>query len=141
MKVKCDIGIASKASIVSLVCMCVCIQAAVVRSEANICSMVMIRCLSTLRDRETAYVSVNGETCWTKTDILGTRGSQMCGGFYKEERFRVTGCYVTLPATWGDPAPLTVRVWTNLDMRANDESFGIDNVVVTKIEEGNAGEM
>merc|ERR1712032_1006771 len=27
-------------------------------------------------DREDAYVSVNGKTCWTKTNILGTGGTQ-----------------------------------------------------------------
>ena len=87
----------------------------------------------TLRDNEDAYVSVNGKTCWTRTDVLGTVGTQQCGGFFKEEGFRVRGCYATLSASEG----LTVRVWTNLDGAANDESFGINNVVITKIEEGN----
>ena len=32
--------------------------------------------------------------------------------------------------------PLTVRVWTSLDGDASDESFGIDNVVIAKLEEG-----
>ena len=34
------------------------------------------------------------------------------------------------------PAQLMVRVWTSLDGDASDESFGIDNVVITKLEEG-----
>ena len=85
------------------------------------------------RDNEDAYVSVNDVVCWIKTDILATRGTQQCGGRFKEERFRVTGCYVTLPKTLGDDnAPLTVRVWTNLDQEADDESFGIDNVVISE---------
>ena len=50
-----------------------------------------------LRDNEDAYVSVNGETCWSKTNLLGTIGTQECGGgCFKEESFRVTGCYVAL---------------------------------------------
>ena len=77
---------------------------------------------------------MNGKTCWTRTDVLGTVGTQQCGGFFKEERFRVTGCDVTVLSWW-----LTVRVWTSLDGPADDESFGIGNVVITKIQEGNFG--
>ena len=74
-------------------------------------------------------MSVNGKTCWTKTNILGTVGTQQCGGVFKEERFRVSGCFVTL--TGARPQiPLTVRVWTSLDGDPTDESFGIDNVVI-----------
>ena len=87
---------------------------------------------TTLRDNEDAYVSVNDKVCWIKTDILATRGTQQCGGRFKEERFRVTGCYVTLPETSEPTVPLTVRVWTNLDGEADDESFGIDNVVISE---------
>ena len=90
---------------------------------------------STLRDSEDAYVSVNGETCWTKTAIAGTSGTQQCGGFFKEERFRVTGCDITLSGSEEANIPLTVRVWTNLDGGADDESFGIDNVVIAKRQE------
>ena len=86
------------------------------------------RCSWCCRDNENAFVSVNGDTCWTKTDILATRGTQQCGGFFKEERFRVTGCYVDLAPS----QTLTVRVWTDLDGNANDESFGIDNVVISE---------
>ena len=86
----------------------------------------------TLRDNEDAYVSVNGKTCWTKT-MSGRDGTQQCGGFFKEESFRVTGCYVTVSFE------LKVRVWTSLDGAADDESFGISNVIITKILEGNLG--
>ena len=94
-------------------------------------------CLSifTLRDNEAAYVSVNDKTCWTKTDIFAKNGEQLCGGIFKEETFRVTGCFVTLPAS-EEKVPMTVRVWTNLDGDADDESFGIDNVVVRAIQTG-----
>ena len=75
-------------------------------------------------------MSVNGKTCWTKTGAIGTSGAQTCGGFFKEEKFRVTGCYITLSPASGGVVPLTVRVWTNLDGEATDESFGIDNFVL-----------
>ena len=79
-------------------------------------------------------MSVNGKTCWTKAKAVGTNGAQICGGFFKEEKFRVTGCYITLSASDDtDVVPLTVRVWTNLDGEANDESFGIDNFIIAKL--------
>lgn len=80
-------------------------------------------------------MSVNGKTCWSKTNIVGTSGTQECGGFYKEERFPVTGCSVTL----GVNEPLMVRVWTSLDSDAGDESFGIGNVVIQLLSEGYCG--
>tara|TARA_B110000444_G_scaffold208044_1_gene202270 strand:- start:296 stop:583 length:288 start_codon:yes stop_codon:yes gene_type:complete len=79
-----------------------------------------------LRDNEDAYVAVNGKTCWSKNNLVGTIGTQECGGAFKEESFRVTGCYVAVE----ESAPLTVRVWTSLDADASDESFAIDTVVV-----------
>ena len=82
-------------------------------------------------------MSLNGETCWTKT-MSALDGTQLCGGIYLEEIFPVTGCFVTLSGSEGN-IPLTVHVWTNLDGAANDESFGIDNVVITKILESNSG--
>ena len=51
----------------------------------------------------------------------------MCGGVWKDEASPVTGCTGALSSA----GPLTVRVWTTLNQDANDESFGIDNVVVT----------
>ena len=79
-------------------------------------------------------MSVNGENCWSKV-MLATDGTQQCGGFFKEETFRVTGCLITLLETSESTlVPLTVRVGSNLDGEANDESFAIDNVVVTKLE-------
>ena len=86
------------------------------------------------RDNEDAHVSVNGKTCWTKAKAVGTDGEQICGGFFKEEKFRVTGCYITLSASDTGVNPLTVRVWTNLDGEANDESFGIDNFIIAKLQ-------
>ena len=62
-------------------------------------------------------------------------GKQTCGiSSGNEMRLRVTGCTATLS---GDgERPLVVRVWTNLDTGAHEESFGIDNVVVKKIYPG-----
>ena len=79
-------------------------------------------------------MSVNGKTCWSKTGLVGTSGIQECGGFFKEERLRVTGCYATLE----ENMPMTVRVWTSLDADALDESFAIDNVVIQLIGKGNS---
>ena len=93
-------------------------------------------CDPILRDNENAYVSVNGKTCWSKT-MSALDGTQQCGGFFKEEMFRVTGCYVTLSGS-EVKLPVTVRVWTDLDGDAADESFAIGNVV---IEEGIAKQM
>ena len=78
-------------------------------------------------------MSLNGKTCWTKSKMVGTSGTQQCGGFFKEESVRVTGCYITLPSSSSQFQPLTVRVWTNLDGAADDESFGIDNVLIEKL--------
>ena len=89
----------------------------------------------TLRDNEDAYMSVNGKRCWTKTGLVGTSGTQQCGGVFKEERFPVTGCFATLE----EGMPLTVRVWTSLDGDAGDESFAIDNVVIRAIGKGSPG--
>ena len=44
----------------------------------------------------------------------------------------MTGCYITLPE---GSETLTLRIWTNLDSEANDESFGIDNVLVQKAQQ------
>ena len=73
--------------------------------------------------------------CWKKT-AGGIAGTQLCGGWFREEVFRVTGCYITLSASAGTSVPLTVRVWTNLDGDADDESFGIDNVRISELKEG-----
>ena len=83
-------------------------------------------------------MSVNGKTCWSQTNVRGTVGNQLCGGVFKEEIFRVTGCYATLSSLEGK-MPLTVRVWTSLDGDPDDESFGIDNVVITKLLDGQCG--
>ena len=94
------------------------------------------------RDNEGAYVSVNDDICWKKTGIIGSSGKQLCGATGKQSRekvFQVRNCYVELSGAPEEKVPLTVYLWTNLDGTSDEESFGIDNVVITKIEEeGNA---
>ena len=90
------------------------------------------------RDDEYAYVSVNGKLCWSykPSHITSSKGSHQCGGQFStihkgyETVFAVTDCMARLVGSGNQP--LTVRVWTNLDGNARDESFGIDNVVITK---------
>ena len=83
---------------------------------------------------------MNDKTCAIKQNLVGTTGKQLCGGWYKEEVFLVKGCRVNLSAAPGVDVPLTVRIWTDLDGDAHDESFGIDNVVVARVtEEGYRG--
>ena len=74
-------------------------------------------------------MSVNGKECWSKV-LSGKVGSQVCGRSnnpeYVEERF-----VVTCQATVLDGA-LTVRVHAELNSGVHDETFAIDNVVITK---------
>ena len=90
-------------------------------------------------------MSVNDNVCWKKTGIVGNSGKQLCGTTGKQSRekvFRVKNCYVELSAAIKATVPLTVHLWTNLDGEAGEESFGIDNVVITKLEEeGNTREI
>ena len=80
------------------------------------------------RDGERAHVSVNGKECWRKTFHESWEGTQVCGvSRWKDEASPVTGCTGALSSA----GPLTVRVWTSLNEEATNESFGIDNVVVT----------
>ena len=80
---------------------------------------------------------MNDKTCLIKSDLIGSAGTQVCGDGdeFKEELFRVRGCYITLSAASQALVPLTVRVWTNLDEDAENESFGIDNVLVSHFRE------
>ena len=100
-----------------------------------------------LRDDEDAFVSVNGNTCWTKTLSHNDPGTHECGsnghlgGFINAHEFTENSYRVTCTEELSGPdnRELTVRVWTNLDDNAHDESFGIDNVVVTRIPAGPSG--
>merc|ERR1712159_649953 len=79
-------------------------------------------------DNEAAIVQVNSKTCFSKRMSAGS-GKQLCGqkhGGWHEERIKVT---CTGDAKNGQ---FTVRVYTTLNSAANDESFGIDNVVLKK---------
>ena len=84
-------------------------------------------------------MSMNERKCAIKQNLLGTNGEQLCGGWYKEQVFRVKGCRVKLYGAPGADVPLTVRIWTDLDGDATDESFAVDNLRISKlIEAGNA---
>ena len=77
-------------------------------------------------------MSVNGKTCWSRKGLHYSAGKSQCGHFgtLQEERFPVS-CAVKLSGA--GLRPLTVRVWTTLDQGTNDESFGIDNVVIQQL--------
>merc|ERR1712159_240161 len=80
-------------------------------------------------DNEYAYVQVNGKTCWQKKLAAGS-GKQLCGrtnGGWNEEKMNVK---CSADAVNGQ---FTVRVYTALNSAANDESFGIDNVVLKQL--------
>ena len=90
------------------------------------------------RDNEGVFVSVNDKICWRKTGIIGSSGKQLCGAtgkMLREKVFQVKNCYVELFAAPEATVPLTIHLWTNLDGEADEESFGIDNVVVTKLQD------
>ena len=89
----------------------------------------MLLCCAHHRDNENAIVQVNGKQCWKKK-LSANTGKQLCGsnsnGWF-EDRIKIT-CQA--PSLKGK---FTVRVYTELNSAANDESFGIDNVVLTKL--------
>ena len=82
------------------------------------------------RDDHKAYVTVNDKTCWTKS-FSGLDGKQQCGPVttdgFGEQSVAVT-CEVQSLS-----GKLKIRVFTDLDQDLSDESFGIDNVVVSQI--------
>ena len=77
-------------------------------------------------------MSLNGNICWSDTFGAG-EGTQECGGTAASwhELVVPVSCEVTLVGSGN--RPLTVRVWTDLNDVAHDESFGIDNVVIQGI--------
>ena len=73
-------------------------------------------------------MKVNGKTCFNKK-LAASSGKQLCGsknGGWNEEKIKVT---CTRDAVNGQ---FTVQVTTQLNSAANDESFDIDNAVLTK---------
>ena len=92
----------------------------------------MYRSLLNRRDNEKAYVTVNDQPCWSQEFFMIT-GSQQCGstlGNWNENSISVK---CEAEAVDGK---LAVRVYADLDGSAEDESFAIDNVVITKIGAG-----
>ena len=81
------------------------------------------------RDNEKAYVTVNGKECWTGT-LIAYQGSQVCGQSHNGWNENSIPVKCEAESVSGK---LTVRVYSNLDGGADDESFAIDNVVVSQI--------
>ena len=80
------------------------------------------------RDKEKAFVKVNGKQCWTKT-FTGQQGKQICGA--KTNGWNELKVKATCTAAAVD-GKITVQVGTNLNSDAKDESFAIDNAVLSK---------
>ena len=89
------------------------------------------------RDGELAYVSVNGNQCWTQR-FWANQESAQCGevGAWDMDQSVRVNCFSRAVS-----GRLTVRVYANLSDDTTDESFAIDNVAVTHITgvPGNAG--
>merc|ERR1712048_1380890 len=79
-------------------------------------------------DKEKAFVKVNGKECWTKT-FTGAQGRQICGA--KNNGWNELKVKATCTAAAVD-GKITVQVGTNLNSDAKDESFAIDNAVLSK---------
>ena len=92
-----------------------------------------------VRDGETARVSLNDQVCWKKTGITTEEGTQVCGQNQpkNEKKYPVYGCSIKFPDSGfgGGNKPLKIRVWTDLDEPLPDESFGIDNLVIERVED------
>ena len=89
-------------------------------------------------------MSLNSKQCWNQLHVHASKGEPQCGKHgtglpggdkpYNDDVFPVTGCVATFPGS-GIKA-LTVNVWADLNEDTDDESFGIDNVVVQRIRPG-----
>ena len=83
------------------------------------------------RDSENAYVTVNDKVCWTQKFTVA-QTSHQCGKTGSNNNWKEDSVAVRCEAA-SVAGKLTVRVYTDLNGAANDESFAIDNVVVTQI--------
>ena len=81
-------------------------------------------------DGETGYVYVNGVQCWSRT-FTYSEGTNTCGGHHGGGEVMVHISCDTGHISEG--GSVNVRVTTSLDQHADDESFGIDNVVLERI--------
>ena len=78
-------------------------------------------------------MTVNGKECWSQS-FYGPNGSQECGE-KDDNAFKEESIAVKCEAESVD-GKLTVRVHATLSSDTKDESFGIDNVVITKTSAG-----
>ena len=81
------------------------------------------------RDNEFGYVSINDKQCWSK-EFVGANGTQTCGS--SRSTWKEESVHVQCQANAVD-GKLKVRAYTDLSSTPEDESFAIDNVVVTKL--------
>ena len=89
-----------------------------------------------VRDNEKAIVEVNGKECFNKVLTAG-QGKQVCGkghNGWNEDSMKIT-----CTGTAAKDGKFTVRVYTTLNSNAQDESFGIDNVVMKKVGDDSGG--
>ena len=91
-------------------------------------------------DNEKAYVHINGQQAWTKTYGIGTGPENKCGKggawvgfmfFSWDENTENTGDLTFAVSDSGES--ILVAVSTSLNEGTDDESFGIDNVVLQKL--------
>ena len=77
-------------------------------------------------------MSLNDQVCWKRTGITAGEGEQICGQNQpkNEQVYPVFGCSIKFPGS--GTKQLTIRVWTDLDEPTSDESFGIDNVGISR---------
>ena len=82
------------------------------------------------------HVSINGKDCWQSQAFKPTDTSQECGrggeGDRTHDSWREESVRASCQADAVD-GKISVRVWADLDDPLDDESFGITNVVLTKV--------
>ena len=88
-----------------------------------------------VRNNEKAIVEVNDKTCFNKV-LTGGQGKQVCGS--NNNGWHEDSMKVTCTGTAVD-GKFTVRVYTTLNSAGDDESFGIDNVMMMKVGDTSGG--
>jgi hypothetical protein len=82
-------------------------------------------------DNERAYIDINGQRKWTSSPLMWNRGQAKCGQMngWQEEKIPVKIANIKV----GNGGILTIKVHSNLNENTDNESFGIDNVVLNKV--------
>jgi len=81
-------------------------------------------------DNERAYIDINGQRKWTSSPLMWNRGQAKCGQMngWQEEKIPVKISNIKI-----GNGGITVKVHSNLNENTDNESFGIDNVVLNKV--------